>query len=66
MKLEIHYRLPLIDHDGSVAEQDALAEALVPDSREAVGREPDVLAVGRVELERREVGVGRRRVAAVE
>ena len=46
-------------HDGSVAEDDAVAEAVDPGGFETVGGDEDVLAVGRVELERGEVVVWR-------
>jgi hypothetical protein len=50
---------PLSYHDGSVAEDDAVAEAVDPGGLEPVGGDEDVLAVGRVELERGEVVVWR-------
>ena len=54
---------PLADHDGPVAEHDPLAVGLSSDSEEVIVVEEDVLAVRVVELQWRQVVVGRGRVA---
>ena len=51
---------PFCYHDGSVAEDDALAETVVSGGREPIRRDLDVVAVGRVELEGRKIIIWRR------